>query len=184
MRRTCLAAVALSTALGLAPARSQEPTPARKPDVIFLGTDPAVVGAMLTLARVTRKDVVYDLGCGDGRIVIAAAKTYGARGVGIDIDPARIVEANAAARAAGVGDKVAFRVGDIFDPAVQLGDATVVTLFLLPELNRRLRPRLRAELAPGTRVVSNSFDMGADWPPARTAQVGNFAVYLWTIPTR
>jgi SAM-dependent methyltransferase len=184
MRAACLSAFALSMVLGLAPALAQEPAPARKPDVIFLGTDPAVVSGMLTLARVTRTDVVYDLGCGDGRIVIAAAKTYGARGVGIDIDPARVVEANAAARAAGVSDRVTFRVGDIFDPAVKIGDATVVTLFLLPELNRRLRPRLLNELAPGTRVVSNSFDMGSDWPPIRTAQIGNFAVYLWTIPKK
>jgi SAM-dependent methyltransferase len=167
-----------------ATAPRQDRPPTRKPDVIFLGTDPAVVRAMLALAKVTKRDVVYDLGCGDGRIVIAAAKTHGARGVGIDIDPARISEANAAARAAGVSDQVAFRVGDIFDPAVTIGDATVVALFLLPELNRRLRPRLWSELAPGTRVVSNSFDMGADWPPDKTAQIGTFAIYLWTVPKR
>jgi hypothetical protein len=104
--------------------------------------------------------------------------------VGIDIDPARIAEATAAARAAGVAGKVSFQVGDIFDPAVQISDATVVTLFLLPELNRRLRPRLWSDLRPGTRVVSNSFDMGAEWPPDKTAQIGTFAIYLWTVPKR
>ena len=155
-------------------------TPVRKPDVIFLATDPPVVRAMLTLAHVTRSDVVYDLGCGDGRIVIEAAKTFGARGVGIDIDPALIQQATVAAKAAGVSDKVTFRVGDIFDPAVSFTDATVVTLFLRQDLNLRLRPRLQKELAAGTRVVSNSFDMG-DWVPDTSEQVGNFAVYLWTV---
>ena len=187
MRAPFLLALALSTTVATVPARgaaTQDPAPARTPDVIFLGTDPAVVKAMLALARVTSRDVVYDLGCGDGRIVIAAAKTYRARGVGIDIDPARIADANAAARAAGVADRVSFQVGDIFDPAVKIGDATVVTLFLLPELNLRLRPRLWAELRPGTRVVSNSFDMGADWPPDTTAQIGTFAIYLWSVPRR
>ena len=185
MRDLWIVSTVLATVLAVFPAEAipQDPT-ARRPDVMFLGTDPAVVSAMLALAKVTKRDVVYDLGCGDGRIVIAAAKKYGARGVGIDIDPARIVEANAAARAAGVTDRVSFHVGDIFDPAVKIGDATVVALFLLPELNRRLRPRLWNELVPGTRVVSNSFDMGADWPPAKTAQVGTFAIYLWTVPGR
>ena len=160
---------------------AQQTPPAKKPDVIFLATDPAVVRAMLALAKVTRNDVVYDLGCGDGRIPIAAAKTYGARGVGIDIDPALVAQASAAAQQAGVSDRVTFKVGDIFDPSVTFSDATVVTLFLLPELNLRLRPRLMKELKPGTRVVSNSFDMGADWRPDRTQQVGNFAIYLWTV---
>jgi len=158
---------------------AQDPS-ARKPDVMFLGTDPAVVRAMLTLAKVTKNDVVYDLGCGDGRILIAAAKTYGARGVGIDIDPVQVAAATAAAQAAGVSDKVTFKVGDIFDPSVTFSDATVVTLFLLPELNLRLQPRLR-ELKRGTRVVSNSFDMGTAWPPDKAEQIGNFAIYLWTV---
>lgn len=179
--------IALAATVTLGPAQGmgrQDPAPARRPDVIFLGTDPAVVKAMLALARVTARDVVYDLGCGDGRIVIEAAKTYGARGVGIDIDPARVTEASAAARAAGVSDRVTFRVGDIFDPAVTIGDATVVTLFLLPDLNRRLRPRLWSDLAAGTRVVSNSFDMGAEWPPDKAEQVGTFAIYLWRVPKK
>jgi hypothetical protein len=100
--------------------------------------------------------------------------------VGIDIDPALIAQATAAAKAAGVSDHVTFRTGDIFDPSVTFKDATVVTLFLRSDLNLRLRPRLQQELAPGTRVVSNSFDMG-DWAPDKTEQVGNFAIYLWTI---
>ena len=138
---------------------------------------------MLKMAKVTSADVVYDLGCGDGKIVIAAARTYGARGVGIDIDPERIKEATANAKEAGVADKVRFILGDIFDSSVPIGDATVVTLFLMPRLNLLLRPRLWKELQPGTRVVSNSFDMG-DWTPERTEQAGNFTVYFWTIPNR
>ena len=122
------------------PAALQQPV--RSPDVIFVGSTPEVVDGMLKLARVTSRDVVYDLGCGDGRIVIAAAKAYGARGVGIDIDPVRIAEANAAAKAAGVADRVAFHVGDIFAPDTKIGDATVITLFLLPSLNQKLHPKL------------------------------------------
>lgn len=163
---------------------SQDRKPLRPPDVIFIPTDDAVVTGMLKLAKVTNRDVVYDLGCGDGKIVIAAAKQFGARGVGIDIDPQRIAEANANAKAAGVADRVKFIEGDIFDPKIAIGDATVVTLYLLPELNQRLRPRLWAELAPGTRVVSNSFDMGTAWPAEKTDQVGNFTIYFWTIPKR
>ena len=165
------------------PAR-QNRAPARQPDVIFIPTEDAVVTGMLRLAKVTNHDVVYDLGCGDGKIVIAAAKEFGAHGVGIDIDPERIKEANANAKAAGVTDRVRFVEGDIFDPRVTFKDATVVTLYLLPALNQRLRPRLWADLKPGTRVVSNSFDMGATWPPDKTDQVGNFTIYFWTIPGR
>ncbi len=161
--------------------RGQAPPPPRKPDVVFVGTDPAVVRAMLELAHVTSRDVVYDLGCGDGRIVIAAAKEYGARGVGIDIDPERIAESKANAAAAGVSDRTTFVLGDIFSDDVTVGDATVVTLFLLPRLNRELRPKLQRQLEPGSRVVSNSFDMGPDWPPDRTQTVGTFTIYLWTI---
>jgi SAM-dependent methyltransferase len=156
----------------------------RQPDVFYVPTPQGVVDAMLKMVQVTDKDVVYDLGCGDGRIPITAALKYGARGVGIDIDPERIRESNENARAAGVTDKVRFILGDIFDRAVPIRDATVVTLFLLPSLNQRLRPRLMSDLKPGTRIVSNSFDMGREWPPARTDLVGNFTVYLWTIPAR
>ena len=123
---------------------------------------------MLRMARVTSRDVIYDLGCGDGKIVIAAAKRFGARGVGIDIDPERIQEANAAARAAGVANRVSFSVGDIFSADVKIGDATVVARDLLPSLNERLRPKLWRELKPGTRVVSNSFD-GHAWRRAHRA---------------
>jgi SAM-dependent methyltransferase len=166
------------------PPQGAQPSPVRSPDVIFLPSDDAVVDAMLKMANVRKNDVVYDLGCGDGKIVIAAAKKYGARAVGIDIDPQRIREATANAAAAGVSDRVTFVLGDIFDEAVPIRDATVVTLFLLQRLNKQLRPRLLRELAPGSRVVSNSFDMGEEWPPLRTQHVNNFTIYLWTIPKR
>jgi precorrin-6B methylase 2 len=155
--------------------------PAVKPDVIWVGTRDAVVTEMLKLARVTKDDVVYDLGCGDGRIVIAAAVQFGARGVGIEIDPAKVREANAAVRAAGVADRVRIIEGNIFDPSVKISDASVVTLFLLESLNQKLRPRLQAELKPGTRVVSNAFNMGATWPPERSVDLDDTTIYLWTI---
>jgi ubiquinone/menaquinone biosynthesis C-methylase UbiE len=153
----------------------------RPPDVIWLPTEDAVVTAMLKLAEVTKDDVVYDLGCGDGRIIIAAAKQFGARGVGIDIDPERIKEAKAAAAKAGVSDRVKFVVGDLFDPAFKISDATVVTLYLLPSLNAKLRPRLQTELKTGARVVSNAFSMGDVWPPEKTEQVGESVIYRWRI---
>jgi ubiquinone/menaquinone biosynthesis C-methylase UbiE len=153
----------------------------RPPDVMYLPTDDAVVDAMLKLAHTSKTDVVYDLGSGDGRIVIAAAKRFGARGVGIDIDPALVQKATENARQAGVSARVRFLQGDIFDPRVSIKDATIVALFLLPDLNLKLRPRLQRELRPGTRVVSNSFDMGPDWPPDQSQQIGKFAIYLWTI---
>lgn len=157
--------------------------PQRAPDVIFLGSTDPVVSGLLSLADVTKDDVVYDLGSGDGRVVIAAAR-LGARGVGIEIDPALVATARANAAAAGVEDRVTFIVGDIFDPAIPIGDATVVTLFLLQELNIKLMPRLTSELRPGSRVVSNSFDMGPSWPPDRTQQVETYQLYFWTIPPR
>ena len=158
--------------------------PVRRPDVIWLPTEDAVVTAMLKLAEVTKDDVVYDLGCGDGRIVIAAAKQFGARGVGIDIDPERIKAANAAAAKAGVAARVTFVEGDLFDPAIKISDATVVALYLLPSLNARLRPRLQNELKPGTRVVSNAFSMGDVWPADQTQQVGDSMIYRWVIRPR
>ena len=124
-------------------------------------------------------DVVYDLGCGDGRIPIAAAKTYGARGVGIDIDPERIREANANAKEAGVTDKVKFINGDLF--TADISEATVVTLYLLPSLNEKLIPKLKSELKPGARIVSHQFDMGAGWPPDETQQINGRTIYLWRI---
>jgi SAM-dependent methyltransferase len=180
-RQLILALAVLVVPVALLDARQQPP--ARPPDVRFVPSRDEVVLGMLQLAKVSSGDVVYDLGCGDGKIVIAAALKYGARGVGIDIDPDRIKEANQNARNAGVADKVRFILGDIFDPAIPIGDATVVTLFLLPRLNVLLRPRLWKELRPGTRVVSNSFDMG-DWTPEKTDQIGNFTIYFWTIPPR
>jgi cyclopropane fatty-acyl-phospholipid synthase-like methyltransferase len=153
--------------------------PLRKPDVFYLPTPQAVVDAMLKMADVTDKDVVYDLGCGDGRIPITAAQKYGARGVGIDIDPKRIEEANENAKTAGVTDKVKFLNQDLFTSDFK--DATVVTLYLLPSLNEKLMPKLQAELKPGTRIVSHAFDMGASWPPERKEQVEGKSIYFWTI---
>jgi hypothetical protein len=153
-------------------------TPLRRPDVRYDPSPQPVVHAMLQLAGVRRNDVVYDLGSGDGRIPITAARVYGARGVGIDIDPQRIAEANANARSAGVTDRVTFRNEDLF--TADFRDATVVTLFLSPDVNLRLRHRLLSELKPGTRVVSYWHDMG-DWEPERTIAAGGANIYLWTI---
>jgi SAM-dependent methyltransferase len=184
MRPSVLTTVlAMALAAAGAAVASAPQAPARAPDVIFLASTDPVVEGMLTLAGVTADDVVYDLGSGDGRVVIAAAQR-GARGVGIEIDPALVAQARANAAAAGVSDRVTFIVGDIFDPAISIGDATVVTLFLLQRLNIRLMPRLKAELDPGSRVVSNSFDMGPAWPPDRTQQVDTYQLYFWTIPPR
>jgi ubiquinone/menaquinone biosynthesis C-methylase UbiE len=156
----------------------------RRPDVIWVPTQDPVVNAMLKMAKVTKDDVVYDLGCGDGKIVIAAARQYGARGVGVDIDPQRIQEANANAEKAGVTDKVTFILGDIFDPSLKISEASVVTLYLLERLNIQLKPRLLAELKPGTRIVSNTFKMGDDWPPEQTESVNSYQIHFWTIPKR
>jgi SAM-dependent methyltransferase len=157
---------------------AQAAQPRRSPDVVFVPTPNDVIEKMLELAKVTPRDVVYDLGCGDGRIVIAAAKK-GARAVGIDIDPKRISEANANAKAEKVTDKVRFIENDLFE--ADIGEATVVTLYLLNRLNEKLKPKLLKELKPGTRIVSHAFDMG-DWKPEQTAQVGGTSVYLWRIP--
>jgi SAM-dependent methyltransferase len=176
---SCSLAAALLLAMPAAPAAQ---APLRAPDVIFLPTPPDVVAAMLKVARVGKGDVVYDLGSGDGRIVISAVKDFGAaRGVGIDIDPERVAEARASARRAGVEDRVTFLNQDLF--ATNFSEATVVTLYLLPSLNLRLRPKLLSELKPGTRVVSHAFDIG-DWVPEQTLDVGGRAVYVWTVPKR
>ena len=153
----------------------------RSPDVIFVPTPQEVVDAMLEVAKVTKNDVVYDLGSGDGRIPVTAAKKYGARAVGIDIDPQRIKEANANAQTAGVTDKVKFLNADLF--TTDISEASVVTLYLLPSLNVKLMPKLKAELKPGTRIVSHAFDMG-DWKPEQTLNVNGRTVYYWTIPKR
>jgi tRNA A58 N-methylase Trm61 len=177
-----LALTFVSPSLTALARQAQQQGQLRTPDVIWVPTQDAVVEAMLKMARVTKNDVVYDLGCGDGKIVIAAAK-IGARGVGVDIDPKRVEEANAAVKAAGVGDRVRIINGDIFDPAIKISEASVVTLYLLPSLNVKLMPRLKSELKPGTRIVSNSFDMG-DWKPEKTETVGAYTIYFWTIPNR
>lgn len=155
---------------------------ARTPDVIYVPTPEAVVDAMLELAGVGPGDVLYDLGSGDGRIPIAAAKQHGIRAVGIDIDPVRIREANENAQAAGVTELVSFREEDLFQS--DIGEASVVTLYLLQSLNVRLRPKLLAELKPGTRIVSHSFDMADEWEPEQTRQVDSRMIYLWTVPER
>ncbi len=150
-------------------------------DVPYVPTPEPVVRAMLQLAKVSKGDMVYDLGSGDGRIVIMAAREFGARGVGVEIDPQRIAEARANARRAGVGDRVRFIEGDLFQ--VDLRPASVVTLYLLPDVNLRLRPKLMKELRPGTPVVSHSFDMG-DWEPEVQRTVNGATIYLWHIPAR
>jgi len=162
----------------VAPASAQQPL--RPPDVIFVPTPQEVVDAMLKLAKVTKNDVVYDLGSGDGRIPITAAKTYGARGVGIDIDPVRIKEANENLKAAGVADRVRFLNQDLFTS--NISEATVVTLYLLPTLNLKLLPKLNKELKPGTRIVSHAFDFGPAAKPIEQMNVNGRTVYFWTIP--
>ena len=163
----------------------------RQFDVPYVPTTAEAVQAMLKLADVKKADIVYDLGCGDGRIVIAAAKTYGARGVGIDIDPDRIREAKENAKKAGVENLVCFEENDLFQSDFR--EATVVTLFLLRSIHLKLRPKLLQELKPGTRVVSNTFDMG-DWRPEKeqslpganddAAAYLSHKFFLWTIPER
>jgi SAM-dependent methyltransferase len=164
-----------------APTDVCEAQPARVPDVPYEPTPTHVVAQMMLLAQVGASDVVYDLGCGDGRIVIAAVQ-LGARGVCVDIDPVRIEESRANAQKAGVAERIVFLTQDLFDTDIR--DATVVTLFLWPEVNLKLRPRLWRELKPGTRVVSYVHDMG-DWTPVQTRTVegvrGMRSLYLWTI---
>lgn len=156
--------------------------PQRKPDIGYIPTPQAVVKAMLTLAGVTSDDILYDLGSGDGRVAIAAAEQFGTRGVGIDIDPERIREANENARQKQVSDRVEFREQDLFES--NFSEATVVILYLLPSLNLRLRPELFRQLEPGTRVVSHDFDMG-DWKPDRVMHIQTpeeSTLYYWVIP--
>jgi len=180
MRRRlfCAALVPVMAVLVAASSAPQIP-PLKPPDVIFVPTPQKVVDAMLKLARVTSTDVVYDLGSGDGRVPITAAQKYGARGVGIEIDPQRIREANDNLARAGVGDRVRFLNQDLFE--ANIGDATVVTLYLLPRLNLRLMPKLKGELKPGTRIVSHQFDMGDQWPAEEAQEVDGLMIYLWTI---
>ena len=145
----------------------------------YVSTPQNVVDKMLEMAQVKKGDVVYDLGCGDGRIVITAARRYGARGVGIDLDPARIQEANENLAAAKLQGQVRFVEGDLFK--ADFSEATVVALYLLPEVNLALRPLLWKQLRPGTRVVSHGFDMGPEWPPERIERVNDSPIFSWTI---
>ena len=157
-------------------------SPATEPDVLYIPTPQAVVDAMLDLAQVKSGDTVYDLGSGDGRIVITAAKKYGVKGVGVEIDPTLVKRATDNAKAAGVADRVRFVTGNLFE--TDLSDATVVTLYLLQSINERLRPKLVRELKPGTRVVSHVFNMGPEWPPEKVIDVDRSRVFLWTIAPR
>ena len=148
-------------------------------DALYLPTPQPVVDAMLRLAGVSRADIVYDLGSGDGRIPIAAARAYGARGVGIELDGRMLELARANARKSGMERLVEFRQEDLFRADIR--EATVVTLFLFPQMNQRLAPKLRAELRPGTRIVSHRFGLG-DWVPERTIEAGGHQLLLWTVP--
>jgi SAM-dependent methyltransferase len=181
LRNTLSIVLFLLLAAGAAFAQDKPQT--RKPDVHYVPTPEEVVEEMLRLANVGKDDVVYDLGCGDGRIVITAAKKYGARGVGVDIDPQRIKESNENARLAGVTDRVKFLQQDLFE--MDFREATVVTLYLLQRLNVQLRPKLLRELKPGTRIVSHAFDMG-DWVPDKVVTVpggdDERTIYYWVVP--
>src|SRR5215469_9951845 len=168
---------------------AQTAQPKHEPDVPYVPTTEEAVKAMLKLADVKFGDIVYDLGCGDGRIVIAAAKEYGAHGVGIDINPERIKEGNANAKRAGVENLVRFEQEDLFKADIH--QATAVTLFLLRSVNLKLRPKLLRDLKPGTRIVSNTFDMG-DWKPVKKESLGDSGdddtlshqFFLWIVPQR
>jgi ribosomal protein L11 methylase PrmA len=182
MRSLAAFALALSVAVSSTAVLAQ--APARKvqtPDVIFVPTPQEVVDEMLRIANVKKGDVLYDLGSGDGRIPITAARKYGVRSVGIDIDPDRVREANENAKRNGVTELVKFRQEDLFK--ADFREATVVTLYLLPDLNEKLRPRLWAELKPGTRIVSHQFEMGK-WKPEKTVELNGRTIYFWTIPAR
>lgn len=161
---------------GATPANAAE---MHEAELLYLPTPHHVVKAMLRLAAVSRSDVVYDLGAGDGRIPIAAARAYGARGVGIELDGRMLERARCNARAAGMERLVEFRQEDLF--RADLREATVVTLFLFPEMNLRLKPKLLSELRPGTRIVSHRFGLG-DWPPERTIEADGHPLLLWTVP--
>lgn len=178
-RRSVLRWCAAAFACGLPgfPA-AQVRQPARL-DVPFEPSPDYVVDRMLEIARVNKDDLLVDLGSGDGRIVITAAKKYGARAIGIDLDPQRVAEAKANAKEAGVEDQVQFMVGDLFK--ADLSNATVVTLYLLGNVNLRLRPHLWRQLRVGTRVVSHKWDMGSEWPPEKTEVVQGRTIHYWTI---
>jgi hypothetical protein len=171
----------LLTVLFSVNAFAQAPARTQAPDVIYVPTPYEVVDEMLKLAGVKKGDVLYDLGSGDGRIPVTAAKKFGIRAVGVDIDPQRIEEAKENAKKNGVARLVEFRNEDLF--RTRFAEATVVTLYLLPDLNVKLRPRLLAELKPGTRIVSHQFDMGT-WKPEKKRELNGRTIYLWTVPPR
>jgi precorrin-6B methylase 2 len=188
LRRRTVLSFLTGAILAIPVASAQATQPRREPDVPFVPTTEEAVQAMLKLADITKDDVLYDLGCGDGRIVIAAARLYGTRGVGIDINPVRIAEAKENARKAGVENLVRFEENDLFQSDIH--EATVVSLFLLTSVNLKLRPKLLQDLKSGTRIVSNTFDMG-DWVPEKEATVNgpedaflSRKLYLWKIPLR
>jgi len=188
LRKPIFRAYVAATLLAVFVAGQSAPS-RRRPDVPYVPTTDEAVAAMLKLADIKPSDVVYDLGCGDGRIVIAAAKKFGAHGVGVDIDPARIREANENAKKAGVEKLVRFEEKDLFQADIH--EANVVMLFLLNTVNLKLRPKLLRELKPGTRIVSNTFDMG-DWKPDKEVPVNGTDngtslsqyLYLWIVPQR
>jgi SAM-dependent methyltransferase len=185
MRHLALVLCVLAPAVSAGDSRAQDAAGV-KPDVIYVPTPQQVVDVMLKIANVSKADVVYDLGSGDGRIPITAAKVYGARGVGIEVDPVRLAEAHANAADAEVTDRVTFRAADLFTS--DISEATVVTLYLTPSLNTRLLPKLNKELKPGTRVVSHRWEMkdplGYEYLPEQKLLVEGSNVYLWTIPIR
>lgn len=181
---TAVAALVLAGSAVIPPLVSPPSPPAqenRSPDVVFVPTPPEVVEAMLDMAQVKDGDVLYDLGSGDGRIPIAAAKRAKIKATGIDIDPQRIAEANANAKVAGVADRVTFKQADLFTS--DFSDASVITLYLLDTLNEKLRPKLLAELKPGTRIVSHAFRMG-EWEPEAERDVNGRMVYFWRVPAK
>ena len=186
--RSCLIALALIAGFTWSMAAQSPQAPLRTPDVIFVPTPQEVVDVMLKIAKVTKNDVVYDLGSGDGRIPVTAARVYGAKAVGIDIDPDRIRDANENLKSSAVADKtilqrVKFLNQDLF--TTDISEATVVTLYLLPSLNLKLIPKLNKELKPGTRIVSHAFDMGPDVKPdIDPVNVNGRTVYYYTIPIR
>ena len=173
--------MAVSTALASLPAAAQTEQQDAALDVPYVPTPTEVVKVMLTMAKVQRNDIVYDLGCGDGRLVVTAAERHGARGLGVDIDPVRVSEARANARKAKVTGKVEFKHADLFD--IDLRPASVLMMYLLPEVNLRLRPRILEQLRPGSRVVSHDFDMN-DWQPDAQQTIDEHRVFLWIVPAR
>jgi hypothetical protein len=186
MHRRLIPSLTVALMLLVTVAGAQSPTTEKKPlDVPYVPTHESLVEEMLNMAKVGGNDTLYDLGSGDGRIVITAAKKFGTRGIGFDIDPDRVSEARENARRAGVTDRVRFEQQDIF--TAKIADATVITMYLLPDVNMRLRPKLLSELKPGTRIVSHNYDLG-DWQPVQRKEMDvsgiNHTLYLWIVPQR